>query len=106
MRRLGKRTSDKSRPLKIELKHKHLKFDFLNVRKSINSSKEIQKHFSKKIFINTDSSFLMRKEEFRLRERLREMKRNDPNMSSYIRAGVLYQDDRKVDEVDVCSHLF
>ena len=106
VRRLGKRTSQKPRPIKVEMRHKELKFAFLNKRKSITRNQEIQTYFQNKVFVNTDNSFLVQREENRLRVRLKEMGRSEPNTNSYIRAGVLYQDDHKVDEVDVRNQLF
>ena len=51
MKRLGKRTSQKPRPIKVEMRHKELKIAFLNKRKSITRNQEIQTYFQNKVFV-------------------------------------------------------
>lgn len=104
--RLGKRTPNKHRPLRITLADKKVKFAFLNMRKSISMNKDLQQAFHNRVFINSDNSFLRQKEDYRLRERLRELKNDYPNSRSYIRAGALYQNGSIIDKVDVRNQIF
>ena len=106
--RIGKPTRDKpqSRPLKVSLSDRETKFRFLNNRKNISSNNELKRIFHNRIFVNGDSSFLIQKEDFRLRQRLREIKMEDPNSRCYIRSGRLFVDGHCRDEVDVKNQLF
>ena len=106
LRRLGKRQSNSNRPLKVTLKKTEQKFKFLNNKKAISNNSELTQLFNNKIYINVDNSFLMQKEEYRLRQRLKELKREDPSCSSYIRAGVLYHDGVIDDKSDVRNQIF
>lgn len=104
--RLGKRQSGKTRPLKITLKSTENKYQLLNRRRSVATNETIQQLFHKRIYINCDSSFLVQKEEFRLRQRLKQLKSEEPGSSIYIRSGVLYLDNSIIDKIDVKNQLF
>ena len=106
VRRLGNKRADRFRPLKVTLSDSDKKFKFLNKRKFIAANDEMKNIFHNRIFVNTDSSFLVQKEESRLRERLKELKREDPNTPIYIRSGALYYDGGIIDKVDVTNQLF
>jgi hypothetical protein len=106
IKRIGKRISDKPRPLKIELSNIDLKYRVLNNRKNISTNPEILNAFHNKIFVNLDTSFLVRNEEFRLRKKLKELKNDDPLSSSYIRSGSLYSNGILIDKIDICKQLF
>lgn len=105
-RRLGKRSSGKSRPLKIELRNRDQKYEFLNKRRHIITNQELQRCFESRIFVNPDNSFLVQKEEYRLRERLKRLKAEEPNLSCYIRSGTLYQEGKMIDKIDFRHQLF
>lgn len=105
-RRLGKRQPNKSRPIKIEMKDVSQKYKFLNNRKNISINQDVREVFSNRIFVNADSSFLVQKEEFRLRQKLKEVKEDEPNVTAYIRAGCLYVDGHITDKVDIHNQLF
>ena len=104
--RLGKRQPNKNRPLKITMKSSSQKFELLNKRKFISSHKDVIHLFDTRIYLNSDSSLLVRREEFRLRQRLKDLKHKKPDASSYIRSGVLYHDGEVLDKVDVKKQLF
>lgn len=106
LQRLGKRQPNKNRPLMIQLDNKELKFKLLNKRKKISKDESIKQVFRDKIYVNPDSSYLMQKEEFRLRQKLRQLKNANPEIASYIRSGVLYSDGAVVDKADVRNQFF
>ena len=106
LQRLGKRNGEKIRPLKIVLKDTDTKYKVLNRKKAIANNYEIKKTFDSIVFVNCDNSFLVQKEEFRLRQRLKELKMKNPGASCYIRSRSLYVDDTAVDEVDITNQLF
>ena len=108
VQRIGQKRSDKTRPLKIHvtLCDSDKKFKFLNKRKFISTSSRMQEIFHNRIFVNVDSSFLVRKEEFRLRQRLKEVMDEGSGVKAYIRSGSLYVDGKVVDKVDVANQLF
>jgi len=106
LQRLGKRQPNKNRPLKIKFDNKELKFKMLNNRKKISSDENIKKSFGDKIYVNPDSSHLMQKEEFRLRQILNQLKIEKPETASYIRSGALYSNGAVVDRVDVRNQFF
>ena len=106
VRRIGKKTSDKNRLLKIELKNTDQKFKFLNKRKDIIRNQDIQNCFQNKIFVNPDNSYLMQCEEHRLRQKLKEIKEEEPGVTCYIRSGLLYRSGSIIDKVNVCNQLF
>jgi hypothetical protein len=99
--RLGKRLPDKTRPLKITLKHVNEKYKFFNARKTLTNDPTIKQAFKSNIYINADSSPLMRREEYRLRQKLKNLKLSNPNSSVYIRSGSLYLDGSVTDKLDV-----
>lgn len=105
-RRLGKRQHGKSRPLRITLKNTNDKYQLLNSRKSISMNTTIRKTFHTGVYIGCDSSFLVQKEEYRLRQRLKEIKSEDPRSSCYIRSGALYLGNEIIDKVNVRNQLF
>lgn len=98
--------NSKPRPLKVTFKNKDTKFIFLNKRKEISTSNNLLKSFHQRVYINSDCSFLVQKEEFRLREKLRRIKSESPNSKSYLRSGLLYLDGSVVDRVDVKNQMF
>ena len=105
LQRLGKKQSGKVRPLKITLKNPEKKFSFLNKRKMIIMNDKLKTFFHNRIYVNSDNSFLVQKEEYRLRQRLKEMKDDFPGIPAYIRSGALLFDGKVVDKVDIKNQL-
>lgn len=106
IRRLGRRNSNNSRPLKITLTKPDLRYKFLNNRMSISNNSDLIHLFHNRIYVNNDTSFLMQKEELRLRTKLKKLKNDNPNVQSYIRSGLLYHNGDVIDKVDVKNQLF
>lgn len=106
LQRLGKRNDNKHRPLKITLSDTDAKFAFLNARKSISMNDTLRQVFHNRVYVNTDNSFLRQKEEFRLRQRLKDLKNEKANSRSFIPCGALYLNGSIVGKVDVRNHLF
>lgn len=106
IRRIGKRSDERTRPIKVVLRNAEVKFQFLNKRKMIATNRNIMDAFHNKVFVNPDNSFLVQKEEYRLRQKLKEIKSEDPNVTSYIRSGVLYSNGSIVDKIDIRSQMF
>ncbi|MEL7307441.1 MAG: hypothetical protein AAGK05_05880, partial [Pseudomonadota bacterium] len=69
--RLGKHHHSKIRPLRVTLCDTKVKYEFLNKRQNVLHNNELYKKFHERIFINSDNSFLVQKEEFRLRQSLK-----------------------------------
>ena len=105
VQRLGKR-SDKPRLLKVILQDKDDKFRILNKRSEISKNRSITDVFGSRVFVNQDSSFLVQKEEKRLRSKLESLKQEYSNDNIFIRSGVLYHNGKTVDRVDVSKQLF
>lgn len=80
--RLGKRLPNKNRPLKVTMMSPSKKFEFLNKRRLISAHNDVIHLFNTRIYVNADNSLLVRREEFRLRQRLKELKNNKPDVSS------------------------
>jgi hypothetical protein len=62
--------------------------------------------FQTKVYINPDNSPLVQQEEFRLRGKMKQLKKDEPSLPSYIKAGVLYYNGSKIDEINVRHQLF
>lgn len=59
------------------------------------------------IYVNKDSTFLIRKEEKRLRERLKEVRADCcPGDKVFIRSGKLYLNSKVVDEIKISNQIF
>lgn len=99
-------SKQRQRPIKISLKDKDKKYKILNKRREISQNTLLKQTFHNKIFVNSDSSFLVQKEEYRLRQHLKEIKSDNSSASAFIRAGVLYVDGSEVDKIDIKKQLF
>ena len=106
LHRVGRKATGKHRTFKVELRSTDSKFKFLNIRNEITRSQKIKPCFQNSVFVNPDSSYLVQREEFRLRQRLKKLKEENPHRTLHIRSGCLYADDTEVDKVDVCDELF
>ena len=94
------------RPIKVQLKTRDEKYKLLNKRREISTNDVIIKTFGRKIYVNPDQSYLIQKEELRLRRERARLKNKFPNSSVFIRSGVLYMDNSPFDKVDVSKQLF
>ena len=77
----------------------------MNKRKFISTNSKMQEIFHNRIFVNVDSSFLVRKEEVRLRQKLKDIMEEDSGVRAYIRSGILYVDGKEDDRVNVINQL-
>ena len=102
----SERHGNKLRPLKICLKDKNVKCEFLNNRQEITNNNDLYKTFHERIYVNSDNSFLAQKEELRLRQKLKMMKNDNPSAALFSRTGVLHHDGRIVDRIGVKNQLF
>lgn len=106
VQRLGKKQSERNRPLKVIFKNSQIKYNFLNKRKEVITNAELFKIFHQKIFINLDSTFLTQKEEFRLRQKLKKIKNESPETPCFIRSGSLFENGVVIDKIDIRNQLF
>jgi len=104
--RVGKKTSNNARPLKVVLKNKELKHRALRKRKDVAQSSFLYNTFGVRVYINPDVSFLVQRELHRLRQSLKEIKTKDPESKVFIRSGALFLDGTVIDEVKVENQLF
>ena len=94
------------RPLKTVFEEKDKKYELLNKRKVIANDDDVKTLFHNKIYVNPDSSVLVQKEEYRLRQKLKKIKNDESTAKWYIRSGVLYLNDEVIDRVDKKNQLF
>ena len=70
---------------------------------------EVRKHkdtFFKDIYVNADRPFADRQESFRLRKKLKTLKKQNPHQNLYIRRGKLYFDNIAIDEEQPLQQIF
>lgn len=104
--RIGPRSSTKPRLLKVVLANKTDRNTMLYSQKKMRSDVEFRKAFGK-IFINPDSTFLVRKEEKRLREIMKTLKQSSQDDDTfYIKSGRLFHNSVMIDKVDIRKQLF
>ena len=59
------------------------------------------------VYVNKDSTVLVRKEEKRLREKLKDLKSSsDPGDKFFIKSGKLYRNSKIVDEISIANQIF
>ena len=107
--RLGQQKSGQNRLLRV-------KFEDLSVRNEIFFNQKMLRETPKgnpvckvfgMIYFNKDLTPLMRKEEKRLREEMKNMRSScDSSSKIYIRSGKLYHNSNVVDKIDVARQLF
>ena len=102
--RLGSKTYGKPRIIKATFTNQKHRNEILRNQKIIrNSSVDRLKY----IYINKDSSFIMRKEEKRLRDHMKEAKSMNPsNDKIYIKSGKLMRNNCVIDQIHFANQLF
>lgn len=106
VRRIGKRIDGKNRPLLVRFWERSSRNEFLYEQKKFRQSDEINSTFGK-VFVNKDSTFLVRKEEFRLRGKLKSIRSTlKANESAYIKNGKLFMNNEEIDCIDISKQLF
>ena len=104
--RLGKRNADRPRIVKVGFNHipmrNQLLFSQLTFRRNDNLTNTLGK-----IFVNPDSTVLVRLEEKRLREALSDLRKTaKPDDKIYIKKGELIMNSSVVDKVNIRNQLF
>ena len=106
--RLGKSNDKKNnpRPLKVVFNEFAAKNEVLYKERILRQTDSIQSAFGT-LYANKDSSFLMRKEEKRLRDALKALRSTSLNPDNiYLSSGKLYNDSIEVDRIDIRNQLF
>ena len=104
--RLGQKSSHTTRLLKIEFNDATLRDDIIRSQRRLRENQCIVKTFGK-IFLNRDGTVLVRREEKRLRDVMKELKNSSTSQDKiFIKRGILYKNQQVVDQVDVVNQLF
>lgn len=104
--RLGKPQEGHNRLLRVTFNDVKIRNQVLSYQKHLRDNDEVKELFGI-VYVNPDHSFLMQKEQKRLRELAKE-KRNsaDPNDRIYIKSGKLYHNSNIIDQVNIANQLF
>ena len=104
--RIGEAKKGPSRLLKVTFNEVDFKQKMMLSQRNLRDCAKVVKAFGR-IYVNQDSSYLMRKEEKRLRNKLKTMKAaaDDPD-AIYIRRGTLYRNNEVVDKINIANQLF
>lgn len=104
--RIGRSMKGQCRLIKVKFDDASTKWSILKSQKVLREFPSVTRAFGR-IYINPDTSFLVRKEERRLRDLMKELRASsDESVSLYIRRGVLYRNKEIVDKIDVANQLF
>ena len=104
--RIGKSNNDRPRLLKVGFGVSDHRQAMLRFQSQLRKDEFIKNVFGV-IYFNPDSSPLLRKEEYRLRKELAELKQSATERDYYyIKRGILYNDLNVVDRVDIRNQLF
>ena len=104
--RIGKTIPGKPRRLLVKFEVKDNRDIFLFRQKELRTSDLCQKHFGT-LYVNKDLSFLMRKEEKRLREKIKKMRASlSEEDRLYVKNKKLYLNQQIVDSIDISRQLF
>ncbi len=104
--RLGRPGKKQKRPIKVTFKTVEARNNILRSQRRLRNDSSIENSFGL-VFINPDRTPIMRLEEKRLRDKMRELKSISSNPSDvYIRAGKLFEKSVIVDQINVGNQLF
>ena len=104
--RLGKATKGRNRLITVKFNDMSERNSVLFSKRKIRNNSSCLKYFGP-VYINKDSSPLMRKEEKRLRDFMKNKRKNSPSDAKfYIKSGKLYCDDKVIDQIDISKQLF
>jgi hypothetical protein len=104
--RIGKNQSQRNRLLRVKFDEVGIRNSVLRSQRALREDQSISEKFGK-IYINPDRTDLSRKEDKRLREKMKEIKASSSNPSDvFIRAGKLYVKSEIVDQSDIANQLF
>ena len=105
-KRIGERKNGQIRLLHVKFNDVDTRNRTLFSQRSLWSDDTVSKYFGQ-IFVNKDSTILIRREEKRLRDRMKEL-RSASNFHDkiYIRSGKLFKNSTVVDEIKIANQLF
>lgn len=104
--RLGRAANNRTRPIKVKFTKRSPRNLILYSQKKIRDNRNVVNSFGT-VYINKDSSLLLRKEEKRLRDRMiDERAKSPPHTTFAIRSGKLYRNSILIDQVDIANQLF
>ena len=104
--RIGKPKSGHRRLLKVKFADQSQRNLALYSQRKIRDDKQCVAVFGR-VFVNKDSSPLLRKEEKRLRDKMFRLKEDSsPDCKVYIKSGKLFCNQRVVDTIDIANQLF
>lgn len=104
--RLGRYDRNRSRPVKIKLNQLRIRNILLRSQKDFRQSENIKNSFGT-IFVNPDRTPLARKEDKRLRDKLKELRSSAPSTDKiYIKSGQLFHNSMMVDKFNIGNQLF
>lgn len=104
--RIGNKDRGRSRLLKVKFSEAALKHQILRSQKILRENSAVMKVFGR-VYVNPDSTFLMRKEKKRLRDKLKEMKSSAQATDQiYIRRDALIFNDKVLDKINIANQLF
>ena len=105
VKRLGKYSDSHPRPLCVTFSNIEDKLHVLQAKRKL-ADQNIRDAFKSGIYINTDRSFLSRKEDQRLYERLKGLRTDYPEKECYIKSRRLYCCGKVLDEFDISNQIF
>lgn len=104
--RIGQRNHNRPRLVRVKFVSVETRTSVLRSQRSLREDRSVREAFGA-IYINPDRSHLARKEDKRLREKMKEIKSTSMNPGDvYIRSGKLYVNSEVVDQVDIANQLF
>ena len=104
--RLGGSKKGHNRLLKVTFEDAASKYKVMRSQRNMRENNALVEAFGR-IYVNPDSTFLMRKEEKRLREKLKDLKATAHGTDMiYIRRGTLYRNNEVIDKINVANQLF
>lgn len=96
--RFGKKTP---RQLKVSLSSKEIKFSAVRNAKKLRDDQNFEN-----VFINSDQTRADSSESWRLRTKVKELKKDNPLKEIYIKGGSLLMDGTEIDKADPLKQLF
>ena len=106
VQRIGSKKSKYQRKVKVCFSRRDYRNSVLYGQQALKKDPTF-KNACKFVFFNKDRSFLMQKEEKRLRDRMRSIRAgSSKNERIHIKEDVLYQDGVQIDQMKVINQLF
>ena len=104
--RIGTRKAGQKRLLLVKFNDMDVRRKILTSQRALRDDESFSLRFGR-VYVNKDASTLVRKEEKRLRDVMKELKASSgPARKIYIKAGKLYCDSELIDEINIGNQLF